>query len=79
MAPYIKGEDGKSLTYEDLTEEEKRDLVSHFDPEMLGVSSEEYSEEDIERIAQAVIDDESGAGENQDKPDTPGDVTGAEG
>lgn len=81
MAPYIKGEDGKSLTYEDLTEEEKRDLVSHFDPEMLGVSSEEFSEEDIERIAQAVIDAESGAGtgENQDKPDTPGDVTGAEG
>lgn len=81
MAPYIKGEDGKSLTYEDLTEEEKRDLVSHFDPEMLGVSSEEFSEEDIERIAQAVIDAESGAGadENQNKPDTPGDVTGAEG
>lgn len=29
ILPYIKGADGKSLTYSDLTEQEKEDLASH--------------------------------------------------
>lgn len=82
IAPYIKGEDGKSLTYDDLTEEQKRDLVSHIDPELIGgCNMEEFTDEEIERIAQAVVDAElAGNGnENGNEPEMPGDVTGAEG
>lgn len=31
LAPYIKGDPGKSLTYADLTEADKKDLASHID------------------------------------------------
>lgn len=31
LLPFIKGKDGKSLTYDDLTEEQKRDIMSYFD------------------------------------------------
>lgn len=55
MAPFIKGKDGKSLTYDDLSPEQKADLVSHFDPESIGISSEEYSAEDINRIAEEAL------------------------
>lgn len=76
LAPYIKGEDGKSLTYEDLTEEEKKDLVSHFDPAMLDINSEEFTDEEIERIAQAVVDAEKEQGNIDNEPELPNDVAG---